>query len=244
MLSGAGYRMPAKTRLVAALLGFLSVSPAVAGDINHQDYLNFKDANGVPMGVKRQGTGFLIAYAGLFYTVTESSSLAFIGEDQSYWLADWSHGRLELSTNASAVEPRPADSFRFVDWDGRVWQAAGENGEFIIRPLPALTPANHVQCIKLLCWWGRLPYLSCWAPNGKIRSVSPDDEIVSFVQDFSYLGWDNKPRTAAWMGNRFMIRLDGGPPTLEDALHFLDWDGKKRIATWDVTTSEFAISAP
>ena len=236
--------MVAKTHLIAALLTLLAVSPAVAADINHQDYLHFKDANGVPMGVERQGTGFLIAYAGLFYTVFESSCLAFIGEDKNYWLADWSHGRLELSTNESAVEPRPADSFRFVNWDGEVWQAAAENGQFIIRPLPALAPASHVQCIKILCWKGRLPYLSCWAPNGKIRSVSPDDEIVRFAQEFSYLGWDSKPRTAAWMGNRFMVRLDGGSPALEDSLQVLDWDGKKRIAAWDVLSSQFVISAP
>jgi hypothetical protein len=236
--------MVARTLLAAALLTLVMGSPAVAEDIDHQDHLLFRDANGVPMGVERQGDGFLIAYAGLFYTVKESSFIAFIGEDHGYWVADWSHGRLELSTNESAVEPRPADSFRFVDWDGKVWEATAEIGEFIIRPIPGLMPVSHVQCIKARTWKDKSPHLSCWAPNGRIRLISPDDAVVSFAPEFSYLGWDNKPRTAAWEGNRFMVRLDGGPQTLADFLQFLDWNGMKRIASWDAIANQFVISGP
>jgi hypothetical protein len=237
--------MSAKSPLVAALLSFLAISTSVGAEGNRQDYIRFKDANGVPMGVERQGSGFLLAYAGLFYTVWESSFITFMGEDQTYWRADWSNGRLELSTNESAVEARPADSFHFVDWDGKVWQAAAEGGEFIIKPLPALAPASRAPCIKVVGWCsGRLPYWSCWAPNGKIRSMSPNDEIVTFVGEFSYLGWDNRPRTAAWMKNQFMVRIDGGPQSLADSIEFLDWNGKKQIAAWDAAANQFVISAP
>ena len=236
--------MSAKPSLIAALLSFLVIAPAIGGDGEHQDHILFKDANGVPMGVERQGAGFLLAYAGNFYTVTESSSFDFTDEHNTNWLADWSNGRLELSINGSIAAPRPADSFRFVDWEGKVWQATADGGEFIIKPLPALAPVSHVQCIKVLGWCGG-PHWSCWAPNGKIRAVLPDDEIVHFVDEFSYLDWDNHPRTAAWFGNRFMVGAEGGGPRVPgDSLRFLDWDGKKRIAAWDAAANQFVISVP
>jgi hypothetical protein len=236
--------MAKRILLIAAFLSLVAVLPALAVETKRQDDLLFRDANGVPMGIKRQGNGFLIAYAGQFYTVKESSSLAFIGEDQKYRVADWSHGHLELSTNESAIEAQPAESFRFVDWDGKVWEAAAKNGEFIIRPLPDLTPVGHVQCIKARSWCDAMPHLSCWAPSGKIRSISPDDLVVRFAPEFSYLGWDNKPRTATWRRDQFMVRLDGGPQAITDSLQFLDWNGMKRNASWDAVANQFVISGP
>ena len=102
---------------------------------------------------------------------------------------------------------------------------------------------SHVQCIKVLGWCGGRTW-SCWAPNGKIRAVLQDDEIVHFVDEFSYLDWDNHPRTAAWFGNRFMVGAEGAPRVPVDSLRFLDWDGKKRIAAWDAAANQFVISMP
>src|SRR6516225_447385 len=61
--------MQSKTLFVVVLLAFAGICTRVGAGGNHQDYINFKGADGSPMGVERVGDGFLLAQAGLFFTV-------------------------------------------------------------------------------------------------------------------------------------------------------------------------------
>jgi len=214
--------MPSKPLFVAVLLAFAAISTRVDAEGNHYDYLNFKGADGAPMGVERVGNGFLLAQAGLFSTVHERPFIDYIGADGKNWVARWDLGAGMKVIERGNNNWQQSDSFSFVDWGGKAWQAARVGNEFVLKPLPALAPEVHAACVELVTG-GNDHYRSCCAPNGLQKHVFQSDKVVSYVTEFGYLDWNNAPRMVTWKGDHFLVR-SAGAEVETSSLQLLDWE--------------------
>jgi len=236
--------MQSKALFVVVLLALAGISARVGAGGNHQDYINFKGANGSPMSVERVGNGFLLAQAGLFFTVHEVPFIDYIGADGKEWVARWDLGDgMKIMERGSTKGWQSSDSFRFVDWDGKVWQAARVGDEFVLKPQFTIASEVHAACVEVIAG-DHSHYLSCCAPNGLQRQVGPPDKVVSYVTEFGFLSWNSSPRMATWKGDHFLIRATGTEPAEAVSLQFLDWDGKRQTASWDGAAKQFVVSSP
>jgi hypothetical protein len=78
----------------------------------------------------------------------------------------------------------------------------------------------------------------------QIAVLESEDEAIKYVAEFSYLDWNNTPRTAAWKEGRFLVRAAGGEPAETASLELLRWDGIRQTAVWDAAAGQFKVTAP
>jgi hypothetical protein len=150
---------------------------------------------------------------------------------------------MKIMERGSTKGWQSSDSFRFVDWDGKVWQAARVGDEFVLKPQFTIASEVHAACVEVIAG-DHSHYLSCCAPNGLQRHVGRPDKVVSYVTEFGFLSWNGSPRMATWKGDHFLIRATGTEPAEAISLQFLDWDGKRQTASWDGAAKQFVVSSP
>jgi hypothetical protein len=171
--------------------------------------------------------------------------IAYTGPEGKFWVARWDLGEgMKINEKDGSGGWRSADSFTFVDRAGKAWQGARVGDEFALKPLPNLSPETHATCVELVMP-GDHHHRSCCAPNGmQIAIYESEDETIKYVSEFSYLDWNNAPRSATWKGDRFLVRAAGGEPVETASLEVLGWEGTKQTAVWDAAAGQFKVSTP
>jgi hypothetical protein len=207
--------------------------------------LRFKGADGAPMSVERVSHGFLLAADGLLANALRDPVIVYGDPEGKFWTARWDLGEgMKINERDGSGGWRSADSFSFVDRDRKAWQGARAADEFVLKPLPALSPEVHADCIELIVP-GDHHYRSCCAPNGmQIGVLESKDETTKYVTEFSYLDRNNAPPIAAWKGDHFLVRVAGGEPAETTSLELLGWDGMRQTAVWDAAAAQFKVSTP
>jgi hypothetical protein len=207
--------------------------------------LHFKGADGAPMSVERVSHGFLLAPDGLLSNAERGPLIAYIGPEGKPWIARWDLGEgMKINERDGSGGWRASDSFSFVDKEGKPWQGKLVGEEFVLKPLPTLSPEIHTDCVEF-AMLGDHHYRSCSAHNGKqIGIFESEDATIKYVSEFSYLDWNNAPRVATWKGDRFLVRDAGGEPAETSSLEMLGWDGTKQSAVWDPAAGQFKVSTP
>jgi hypothetical protein len=127
------------------------------------------------------------------------------------------------ASEAASGERSSRDFFSFVDRDGKAWQATRIGDEFALKPLPALSPEIHADCVELATPGDR-HHRSCCAPNGMQIAVNEaGEDTIRYAGEFSYLDWKNAPHIAAWRGDHFLVRFASGKPAETPSLEVLGW---------------------
>jgi hypothetical protein len=236
--------MLSRPTLLIAVLAF-AVGAAAHAQTFSLHPLHFEGADGSPMSVERVSHGFLLAPDGLLANADRGPMIVYADPKGKFWTARWDLGEgMKINELHGSGEWRSSDSFTFVDRGGKSWQGARVGDEFVLKPLPALSPEVHTDCVELVVP-GDHHYRSCCAPNGmQISILESEDETIKYVGEFSYLDWNKAPRSAAWKGDHFLVRAAGGKPTETTALELLDWEGTRQTASWDAATAQFKVAAP
>ena len=234
--------LSAPALLIVVLALFALPCEAGADDFHA---LRFMGADGSAKEVVRVGNGFLLTPDGLLSKAELTSTIGYTGPEGKFWMARWDLGEsLKVIEKDGSGGWRDSDSFTFVDRDDKAWQGARVGDEFVLKPLPALTPEIHTDCVELVGPENH-HYRSCCAPNWmQIAVFEAEEETIRYVKEFSYLDWNNAPHIGAWKGDHFLVRVAGGEPAETTSLELLGWDGMRQTAVWDAAAAQFKVSTP